>query len=140
MTKEYTDWYDEVLPDLTGCPTPIALNAIKQAAIKFCHGSRVWKEYVDLITVTATDELYDIPTPKDTEAVRILRGWYEGKELDVLQEEQINDLFPDDWTLQTSTVSEQRLDDQLRSAGFTGLSRTKRHGHLVLELTRGTGA
>jgi hypothetical protein len=103
VSTEYTEWYDEVLPEVAGCPTELALNAIKQTAIRFCHRTRVWKEFVDLITVTATDEVYDIPTPRDAESVRILRGWYDGKELEILQEEQVNDMFPDDWTLQTGT-------------------------------------
>jgi ubiquinone/menaquinone biosynthesis C-methylase UbiE len=47
--------------------------------------------------------------------------------------------FADDWSLQTTTVNEQRLERELRSAGFGTQVKTRQGGHLVFQLTKSGG-
>lgn len=40
MPVALTSWYDDVLPHVPGCVEPVALHAIRLAAIDFCE--RTW--------------------------------------------------------------------------------------------------
>ena len=48
--------------------------------------------------------------------------------------------FADEWNLQASTVSEVRLEQELRAAGFTHQLELRQRGHLILQLTKIGGA
>lgn len=102
-TVPYTRWYDEVLPHLSGVGKPLVLNAIKSAVIEFCERSRVWVEATDAITVTDSDEAYEIPVPRNTASVRVERVWFDGKELDVVNEDQLSTHYRRDWRLVVGT-------------------------------------
>jgi len=52
-TVPFTDFYNEVLPEVPGCLEAVALNAILNAAIVFCERTKVHKVDLDPITLLA---------------------------------------------------------------------------------------
>lgn len=75
--KLWTDWYDELLPDVPGCNETIASYAIKRAAIEFCERSQVYQAAVpDVASVNGTSE-YALPdVASGVIATQLLELWY----------------------------------------------------------------
>lgn len=81
-----TAWYDHVLPYLNGCPTPLALQKIRESAIAYCRLSRAWR-YLGLtpIDAVAGQQTYVIGTgaavgtlPEGTTIVHVFQvNWAE---------------------------------------------------------------
>lgn len=91
-TVNLSAWYDDVIPQVPGCPLPVALQKIRQAAIDFCEMSQAWR-YLGL---TAIDSQASVQTyvlgpsaaagtvPADTKVVHIFQLNYDGEELAVV--------------------------------------------------------
>lgn len=95
-TTAFTTWYDDVMPYVPGCPLPLALQKIRQAAIEYCRVSRTWR-YLDLgpIDLVAGQQTYVIGTtaalgslPSDVVVVHVYQANYNDVPLDVLTPSQ----------------------------------------------------
>lgn len=97
--KAWSDWYNDVLPDVPGCPELIAANAIKLAAIEFCERSFVY--LVDHAPIDATDGTgeYDWAPDGSAKVVRPETVWYDKKELTPVTRDQLADMhaYWPDW-------------------------------------------
>lgn len=69
----YTDWYNDVLPDVPGCPEAMALDAIRDAAIVFCERTKVHKVDLDPITLQASTPTTSFVVPASTPQTRVAR-------------------------------------------------------------------
>jgi len=58
--KYWEDFLIEILPSVENCPNPLAINAVRNAAIEFCQRSVVWRKELDPITISATIKEYDL--------------------------------------------------------------------------------
>jgi hypothetical protein len=85
-TVNLTAWYDDVVPQVPGCPLPVALQKIRQAAITFCEMSRAWR-YLGLtaIDAVANQMTYVLgpgaaagTVPADTKVVHVFQVNYDG--------------------------------------------------------------
>lgn len=81
MAKAWSVWYDEVLPDLPGCPQNVAGNAIKNAAIEFCERSFAYVVDHDPIAAVGGQSEYGWAPPTGTKVVRAEHVWYDKKRL-----------------------------------------------------------
>lgn len=80
--KLFNTLYDEVLPELSGLPQPLALNAIRNAAIEFCERSRVWSEDAAAMNSVAAQPRYNFVSPvAEAEVTGVLQAWYNGIEI-----------------------------------------------------------
>lgn len=52
--REYIDFFPHVMPTVPGCPEPMAISALREAAIEFCQRTRLWR-YDDEFEVTGDD-------------------------------------------------------------------------------------
>lgn len=91
-TTAFTSWYEDVLPYVPGCPPPVALQKIRQAAIDYCRISRSWR-YLDLdpIDLVAAQQTYVIGTtaalgslPADVVVCHVYQALYNDVPLDAL--------------------------------------------------------
>lgn len=89
-TTAFTSWYEDVLPYVPGCPEPVALQKIRQAAIDYCRQSRAWR-YLSLgpIDPVASQQTYVIGTsaalgslPADVVVVHVYQVNYDGTPLE----------------------------------------------------------
>jgi hypothetical protein len=70
-----------LLPSVTGCPVPLARQALIDSAIEFCEESGVVRGTTDPVTMIAGVATYDIDLPADLLTVQVLRAWYGTREL-----------------------------------------------------------
>ncbi len=68
---EFASLYPQVLPDVKGCPAPLMLNAIRNAAIKFCEETHAWEAVVDPVGMIANVSEYEIDQPLRQRIIRI---------------------------------------------------------------------
>lgn len=91
--KTWDAFFRDVMPDVVGCPDPIAEHAIKRAAQEFCDSTRVWRIWVtDILTASGTST-YPIGLPANAELVRIERATIDGRDLELTTADQL----PVDW-------------------------------------------
>lgn len=101
-TTLFTAWYDEVLPEVPGCPQPVALNAIRNAAIEFCRRSWVWRVSLDTMPVYAEVPDYELEPPTKTKVAKILQVWFQGREIYPKAPDELNRLYAR-WPAETGT-------------------------------------
>ena len=72
----YEAFLSRVLPEVTGCPEIVAVQAIKDACIEFCEKSHVYQ--VDLDAVTTVNGLgeYDLEPPTGYVVARLMNVWF----------------------------------------------------------------
>jgi len=61
----------EVRPSVSGCPEPVMINAIRNAAIKLCELSFFWETQVDPLVMLAGIAEYEIDQPMGQRIIRI---------------------------------------------------------------------
>lgn len=99
--KTWDQFLRDVLPDVTGCPEPVAEHAIMRAAQEFCMGSRAWRVWLDPVTTRENVTEYDIELEPSTILARLENATLDGRIIDVLAQE---DLRPD-WKTNSNGLS-----------------------------------
>jgi len=78
----YSDWLNDVHPDVPGCPRVVAIDAIRQTVIRFCQESMLWRYNMEpLITQIGVRE-YELDYPLETRVVSVRAMSWNGKKLD----------------------------------------------------------
>jgi hypothetical protein len=77
MTVALTNWEPYILPKIPAVPDPALQNAVRDAAIDFCKDTLVWKEWLDRLTVNASDKDYSLSVPAAMAAYAALNGVYQ---------------------------------------------------------------
>lgn len=98
--KTWDKFFLDVMPDVPGCPEPIAEHAIKRAAQEFFESTRVWRVWMDDITTALNNSEYDIGLPRNSELVRIERATLAGREIELATA----DCLPADWKTNSSSL------------------------------------
>ena len=82
-----------------GVPEPIAVAAIRQAAIEFCTRTKVWRG-TDRFYATNIDA---IALPTDASLVEVSSARFEGVTIEPISVDELNQLFPTtDWMSSTA--------------------------------------
>ena len=96
--KPIDDFLPLILPRATGCPEPIAFDAIRQAAIEFCERTRIWRDTDQFMA----DEFGDIFAPAQSVVYQIEDARFDGRRLIPIGVQDLNGMYPDcDWTTKT---------------------------------------
>ncbi len=75
MTVAFEDLLTEVLPETPECPGPLAVNAVRNAAIDFCQRSTFWRQDHAKLSAFADEGEpgeYTLTVPSDTELVAVV--------------------------------------------------------------------
>lgn len=86
---EWERYLPEVMPSVSGCPQPIAITAIRNAAIELCMSAPVWREDIDPIYPVSGLAEYDIDTPDGSQAVVGELGQYQGSDFYPVPESEV---------------------------------------------------
>lgn len=79
--KTYEDFFPDVLPDVPGCPSDVAIRAIRHAVIEFCEKSLIHQITQDPISIRANYSDYDLEAPKGFRVHKVMKAWFKGVEL-----------------------------------------------------------
>jgi len=97
-TKLFNTLFDEVLSELASVPQPLALNAIRNAAIELCERSMIWTATAASINSVANQATYTPIPEANTEIIGVLQAWYNGLEIFPKTFAQLEDLLSDPGT------------------------------------------
>lgn len=75
---ELKSFLPRLLPNVIGCPEPLALQALLDSSIEFCHRSQVLTTTLDPISVRENIAAYELDTPDQTTVDQVLKVWYDG--------------------------------------------------------------
>lgn len=98
----YTEFFPEILPYFPGIPEPLAVNAVRNAAIEFCDRTD-WLVYTpipqDLI---ANENEYDLTldVPVDHTVARVQAAWCNQLQMYPKSEDDLRRLYGLDWRRQ----------------------------------------
>lgn len=81
MITTYQSLVDGGNLDVAGVPEPVAINALRKAAIEFCDRSHVWMIDHDPIDLVADESTYQFSPDNGTVVLRIEEMWIEGRPL-----------------------------------------------------------
>lgn len=68
-----SDFYARLLPHVTGCPEPLANQALVDAAIAFCEDSKVVRRRLDVFQTVAGQDVYEFDVPAQQRISRITK-------------------------------------------------------------------
>jgi len=92
----------EVLVEALLCPEPVAINAIRNAAIEFCERTRAYRADLTPITITATVATYAFAgMPTDTVVHEVLEAVLGDQELLPVGPDDLRELYAADWRTKT---------------------------------------
>ena len=100
----YEDMLDDIMPELSGCSTEIAINALRNACIELYRKS--WIKRIELapIEVVIGQNEYELPLEAGSQIVGIVSAYKDEKKLDPISEDMFN-RYPYDWTTQTGEIT-----------------------------------
>lgn len=75
-------FFPRLLPNVLGCPEPLAQQALLDSAIEFCGRSLAVTTTLDAVTLTAGETSFVVPTPADTTIAQVLNLWFDGRQID----------------------------------------------------------
>lgn len=102
MAKTWAKFYDEVLPEVQGCPQALANYAIAKAAISFCEKSRIYRLDHTPINVVAGTSSYDWAPGTSLVVVRAEKVWYNAKPLEAKSSKELDAIY-DNWPAESGT-------------------------------------
>ena len=77
MAVNWDSYLPDVLLEVPGCPSPVAIHAIRGAAIMVCQDEHVWREELAAVNLVAAAGDIAVPAPAGSEIVSVLRvGFY----------------------------------------------------------------
>jgi hypothetical protein len=74
MTVAFTSFLSEVMPIVNGCPSPMAINAVRDATLEFCRKTRYWQHDLTPFASVADQETYTLTPPTNTIIVGIIKN------------------------------------------------------------------
>lgn len=93
MAKTWEKFYDEVLPNVPGCPQAVAKNAIRNATIEFCERSFVYQIDHTAINAVQDQAEYDYAAGAGLKVVRPEMVWYDKKPLTPVTRDDLDKLY-----------------------------------------------
>lgn len=79
--KTWDQFFRDVLPDVPGCPEPVAEHAILRAAQEFFQTTRAWNVWLDDVTTLGVVTAYDLNLEPNSELVRMEAATLDGVEI-----------------------------------------------------------
>jgi hypothetical protein len=103
---DYDMFLPEVMPWARACAEPVAIQAIKNAAIEFCERSSWWKYETDNIPLVIDQADYVVPAPAGTDLACLLQAFYAGRQLFIRTSDDLaNDSLVDWRSIQANQPS-----------------------------------
>lgn len=86
-----TEFLPRLLPHVSGCSQPMALQALVDSAIAFCEDSLAVRQRLDDQTTRLGQATFDIDPPPQQAVSRILKVWVDGFEISAMPADRVDD-------------------------------------------------
>jgi hypothetical protein len=104
--KAWSNWFNDLLPQLPGCPDPQIEHELLRACQDFFTRSRAWQVIQAPVAIAADQTSLAIaPADAEQELVRIEGAWLDGMRLNIFGVGDMDSAFPDDWQTHTGAIS-----------------------------------
>lgn len=91
-----------VLPYVMGCSEPLALQALRDTAIRFCEQTHIITKTLDPLTSVPGIDTYDLESEPNEQVLMVMQAWFGMRKLQVISgdslptiPEMFNRAFPD---------------------------------------------
>lgn len=108
-TRTFASFTSRVSPSAPGCPHPMLVQFIRDAAIRVCERTLAWRYENPVFNLTAGQYKYSFNRPVDTDVQAIFSATVNDTPLEVLELTTATALYPD-WPVTTTvpaTIAEQ---------------------------------
>lgn len=85
----WSEFYDDLLPDVPGCLPAVADKALHRAAEAFFRKTRIWRETLEPIQTYGDQAVYDFPVCCGAAFVKLEAAKLDSKDLNVLTAEKL---------------------------------------------------
>ena len=92
----------EAAPLVPGCPNPVIVNAVRNAAIEFCTETLAWQETQDAFSATSAEFPLTLDAPSGARVVQVVSMTVEGAPVDPVAEDLLDQTVPG-WRTQTGS-------------------------------------
>lgn len=84
----------DVLPSVAGCPSALALAALRKTADEFCTRTLSWRAELPAVDMLAEFPFYRLDVPAGGRLVMVLEAFVQGRRLAPASEESLDDEHP----------------------------------------------
>lgn len=100
--KDWSSWFPDLLPHITGCPQPLAEHELRRAAQVLFRRTRAWRVDMAAVAVSAGQAVVTLaPDSAQHELVRVESVWLDDRKLDQVTADVLDSQYKDDWRLHT---------------------------------------
>lgn len=85
MSQPLEAFFPSLMPRVAGCPEPVALQALRDAAMEFCDMTCIVVAVTEPQPTFLGQSRYTLALPTGTQVTRLLRAWMGKRELGVAQ-------------------------------------------------------
>jgi hypothetical protein len=85
-------FFPRLLPNVVGCPEPLAQQAVLDSAIDFCSRSLAVTATLDAVTLCKGEASFELETPKNTTIAQVLNLWFDQHEVEPAPYAQVTDI------------------------------------------------
>lgn len=78
---EFSALYSRVLRHAAGCPSPVMLSALREAAIDICERGRVWSQSEDYLILAKGLNSIDLSSPDESEIIDVISITYDSYQI-----------------------------------------------------------
>ena len=86
-----TEFLPRILPHVSGCSYPMALQALVDSAISFCDDSLVVRQRLDTARTSYGRPDFDIDAPTQQAVSRVLKVWVDGVEASAIAANEVGE-------------------------------------------------
>ncbi len=102
--KAWSYWFPDLLPHVPGVPEVLAEHELRRSAQAFFQNTMAWRVVEDPRDVAAgTVEVPVLPLDAGLDLVSVDAAWYDGKMLNPIAPETLDEQYHDDWHDHTGT-------------------------------------
>jgi len=96
--KPFSSLLPDILPSVAGCPSALALTALRRAADEFCTRTLVWRAELPAMDLVREFPFHRLETSPGSRLVMVLEAFIQGRRLAPASEEQLDEEHPG-WAL-----------------------------------------
>lgn len=93
MQLDFDEFLPKVMPFVMGCPEPVAVRAMREAARDFCERTLLWRDEDTLLAAAQAEELI-LACAQEADIVRIERVDFQGQPLEPTSWRELDMLEP----------------------------------------------
>lgn len=104
-TRSFSSFSAQLAPSVPGCPQPMLIQYIRDAAIRVCERTLAWRYEQPVFNLTAGNYKYTFQKPDGTEVQALLMATLNNEPLEILELGDATRLYPS-WAVVSTTAAD----------------------------------